>query len=139
MACLCDAWRKRTAMRAVATRCVRAAGSFRSSSSAPARQVLALRGVSLAFERDEITCILGPNGGASVGRVVGVVAGNNTRAAGKTTLLSVLLGLARASSGVVRFLGEPSCDNLRRCEKRERDKCVLAHAMRAVKLASVRK
>ena len=50
-------------------------------------RVTAVDGVSLAFQRAEVTAILGPNG------------------AGKTTLLDLLLGLNSPDSGAVSILG----------------------------------
>ncbi|MCS6787293.1 MAG: ABC transporter ATP-binding protein [Thiobacillaceae bacterium] len=56
------------------------------------RQVHALRGVDLAIEPGEFFALLGPNG------------------AGKTTFISILAGLARASSGRAEVMG---CDVVR--------------------------
>ena len=49
--------------------------------------VRAVRGLDLTVYEGEITCLLGPNG------------------AGKSTFLSMLMGLARPTTGSIRVLG----------------------------------
>lgn len=58
----------------------------------PGRTIEALRGVSFAIEPGEVFALLGPN------------------RAGKTTMLKILLGLTRPSSGRVLRLGRPLAD-----------------------------
>jgi ABC-2 type transport system ATP-binding protein len=58
----------------------------------PYRTVVALRGVSFGMQPGEALALLGPN------------------RAGKTTLLKILLGLCRPSSGAVFRLGRPLSD-----------------------------
>jgi ABC-2 type transport system ATP-binding protein len=58
----------------------------------PGRTVQALRGVSFAIEPGEVFALLGPN------------------RAGKTTLIKILLGLCRPSSGTILRLGQPLSD-----------------------------
>ncbi|GFK94639.1 Zinc import ATP-binding protein ZnuC [Fundidesulfovibrio magnetotacticus] len=59
-------------------------------------ETLALRDATLRVPRGEYLAVLGPNGG------------------GKTTLLRLLLGLARPRSGTVRVLGLPPSEAARR-------------------------
>ena len=55
----------------------------------PAKPVVALESVSLVIEKGELLCLIGPSG------------------CGKSSLLNIIAGLAKATTGEVRIAGTP--------------------------------